>query len=55
VTDKQITSLQVNIGFDTDTTGSECLEERYATCVVVVGVYRHQMRIVDKGLIWLFP
>jgi hypothetical protein len=51
VTDKQIASLQVYVGFDTDATGSKCLEERDVTCVVVMRVYGHQMCIVDEGLI----
>jgi hypothetical protein len=55
VTDQQITSCQVDVGFNADAPGSKCLEQRYATCVVIVRVYWHQLCVVYKGLEWLFP
>lgn len=53
--DEQIASLQVNVGFDADTSGSQCLEQRNTTCVVVVRVHWHQICIVDEGVAWVFP
>jgi hypothetical protein len=55
VTDKQISSLQVDVGFNADAPGSKCLEQRNATSIVIVRVYRYQFCIVDKSLEWLFP
>ena len=55
MSDQQIASLQMDVGFDADAPGSKRLEQRYATCVVVVRVYWHQLCIVYESLEGLFP
>jgi len=52
---EQIASLQVDVGFYANTSGSQCLEQGYTTGVVVVRVYWHQICIVDEGVAWVFP
>jgi hypothetical protein len=53
--DEQIAVLQVDVGFEADAPGSECLEKRYGACVVIVRVYWHQVRVVNESLVIPFP